>query len=181
MCVCVCVFCVISATPSFEESHIKWRGVKVDELEDEHLKNEGILKLGLCSMHLCETKKKRRRKESEQKCCASDKSTCASSSRPGSLTADVLMRQLDIYRQSRQTMENEQMLSSQKSSKHSQSRRLLYSCVGNYWWIPPISVFRNRTLLSVLLRFGFFRSQTDSYPTWWAAQLRRCRCCPSAG
>lgn len=56
---------MISATPSFEERHIKWRGVKVDKLEDEHLKNEGILILGLCSMHLCRTHKKN---DSEQNC-----------------------------------------------------------------------------------------------------------------
>lgn len=55
LCVCLCVFCMSFVAPSFEESHIKWRGVKVDKLEDEHLKNEGVLVLGLCSMHLCKT------------------------------------------------------------------------------------------------------------------------------
>lgn len=40
-------------SPSFKESHIEGGGVEVDKLEDEHLEDEGVVVLGLCSVHLC--------------------------------------------------------------------------------------------------------------------------------
>ncbi len=40
-------------SPSFKESHIEGGRVEVDKLEDEHLEDEGIVILGLSSVHLC--------------------------------------------------------------------------------------------------------------------------------
>ena len=37
---------------SFEEGDVKDGGVKVDELEDEDLEREVVLKLCLCAVHL---------------------------------------------------------------------------------------------------------------------------------
>lgn len=53
----ICRFCLTHFSPSFKESHVEWGRVEVDKLEDEHLHDEGVVILGLCSVHLCNGEK----------------------------------------------------------------------------------------------------------------------------
>lgn len=50
-------FCLTLFSPSFKESHVEWGRVEVDKLEDEHLHDEGVVILSLCSVHLCHGEK----------------------------------------------------------------------------------------------------------------------------
>lgn len=61
----LCVCCDSCVSPSFKESHIKGRRVEVDKLEDEHLEDESVVILGLCSVHLCNTSHKNSVKDIE--------------------------------------------------------------------------------------------------------------------
>ena len=49
----------VSNKPSFEKGDVKNGGIEVDELEEKHFESEVVVKLGLCTVHLCKAKSKK--------------------------------------------------------------------------------------------------------------------------